>query len=191
MNSEIYKPGETAIVVVDVQAPFYSGFPGIPESFPDFPDSIRRFLSAAREKGFRICHLNQESLSGKDKWLDNWYRKNGNDWSCDIVAGNIEEFAAPAAGEPIFVKHDFDGFSCPQFPAYLERHGIKSLIIVGLLATICVHYTAISAYMRGFPTAIIDECVADRSKEKFEALKTLTGHLFDFVKLDEFLSVQT
>jgi len=80
MNSEIYKPGETAIIVVDIQTPFYSGFPGISDTNPDFPDSIRKFLSAAREKGFRICHVNQESLSGKDNWLETWYRKNGRDW---------------------------------------------------------------------------------------------------------------
>ena len=80
MNSEIYKPGETAIIVVDIQTPFYSGFPGIYDTNPDFPDSIRKFLSAARENGFRICHVNQESLSGKDNWLETWYRKNGRDW---------------------------------------------------------------------------------------------------------------
>ena len=80
MNSEIYKPSETAIIVVDIQKPFYSGFPGIPETNPDFPSSITKFLSAAREKQFRICHVNQESLSGKDKWLETWYRKNGRDW---------------------------------------------------------------------------------------------------------------
>ena len=80
MNCEIYKPSETAIIVVDIQKPFYSGFPGIPETNPDFPNSIAKFLSAAREKGFRVCHVNQESLSGKDKWLETWYRKNGRDW---------------------------------------------------------------------------------------------------------------
>ena len=80
MNSEIYKPSETAIIVIDIQKPFYSGFPGIPETNPDFPTTIGKFLSAAREKGFRICHVNQESLSGKDKWLETWYRKNGRDW---------------------------------------------------------------------------------------------------------------
>ncbi|CBY15975.1 unnamed protein product [Oikopleura dioica] len=131
MNSEIYKPGETAIIVVDIQTPFYSGFPGISDTNPDFPDSIRKFLSAAREKGFRICHVNQESLSGKDNWLETWYRKNGRDWSCEIFSGNSEEFAAPIPGEPLFVKHAFDGFTCEQLPKYLERHEIKSVIVVG------------------------------------------------------------
>ncbi|CBY14783.1 unnamed protein product [Oikopleura dioica] len=44
------------------------------------------------------------------------------------------------------------------------------------------------AYMRGFLTAIIEECVGDINAERYNGFKMITSNLFDFIKLDDFLS---
>ena len=42
--------------------------------------------------------------------------------------------------------------------------------------------------MRGYPTAIIEECVGDINEERYNEFKMITSNLFDFVKLEDFLS---
>ena len=70
----------SAIIVVDIQKPFYSGREDVPSAFPTYAQNVSQFLQSARAKNYFIVHAHQVSLEAYSRWLGTWYRKNGREW---------------------------------------------------------------------------------------------------------------
>merc|ERR1719458_1759768 len=62
--------------------------------------------------------------------------------------------AAPAQGEPLIIKHGFDGFHGTELHARLQERGVDTLVIIGVITRACVLNTLLSAFNHGFTSKL-------------------------------------
>jgi nicotinamidase-related amidase len=74
-------------------------------------------------------------------------------------------------------KKNPQNFFCQgtNLESLLRLKGITTVIGVGLLASRCVHSTMHGAFCRGFRTIVLEDCVADKSREKWRMALELGG----------------
>jgi nicotinamidase-related amidase len=154
MNTEI------ALLVIDVQEDFREDT----EDFPEFENNMRFLLSYARNNGIRVIHVNGMYNPDKSDWMI-WARLRG-DTVLKVGSGGAKtiSYAIPSEGEKRFVKHGFDGFLNTGLDDFLKGEGISCLFICGLITSVCVLTTAISAVQRNYLVSVIGDCCADEKE---------------------------
>ena len=97
---------------------------------------------------------------------------------------------APAAGEPVIVKHSFDGFLGTELEATLRRLARGAVVVTGVQTHVCVDMTAKSAVLRGFHLAVPADAVASHTPDLHDAtLKALGFAYGDVIASDDVLAM--
>jgi nicotinamidase-related amidase len=128
----------TALVVVDMQCAFLEGAGAIPAS-GDVVAAARQLLERARSAQALVIHLQNDGPTGApdEPGTPGW------------------EFALRTAqGEPVLRKQKDDGFDGTDLGSLLERQGVQSMVIAGLLSEMCVASTARTAMTRGLTVVL-------------------------------------
>lgn len=87
------------------------------------------------------------------------------------VPGEIAELLAPAENDLTLLKPRHSAFHATPLELLLSQLHAKALIVVGLAADICVQFTAMDAYVRGFDLCVPNDCTAAESpRRKDDAL---------------------
>ncbi len=136
----------TALVVVDMQEDFVAEWgalpvPGARETVP----RIRRLIDFARAAGLPVIYTQDTHREGDPEWAI-W----GRHAEHGTPGWEIVEELRPAPEDLVFQKVRYDGFYGTALDHELGRRGIRTLIICGTVASICVHYTAASAALRWY-----------------------------------------
>ena len=152
---------EFVLVLVDVQHDFWTD--DMAQSHPNFPHNVAQLLTFCRTEGLDIVHLRASFQPNRSGWMVR-YKLRDTIPCIEGTAGFATlPFAHEQPGEPVFAKQTFDGFHNPALLAHLHAHGKRFVLVAGLITSVCVLLTAASAAQRGFLTAIIEDCSADRS----------------------------
>ena len=177
------KPDQLALVLIDIQKDFWEPMSG-DQTFKAFPENVAKLLSISREKGFNIIHVRSVFQPDRSDWML-FYRPEGRG-QIPCISGTkgteFTEFAEPMDGEKILEKQTFDSFIGTDLEEHLQSHGIKAVLIAGLETSVCVLFTANSAYQRKYlPLVVSDACAdtGDRHKNALEmygdlSFKTIT-----------------
>lgn len=181
-------PVATALLVVDVQNDFVheDGRSGLGADLAPLQAAaaqVNRLVGAARAAGTRIVFIRVEHGGDVDSapYRARYGRRgmtpedtlcHRGSWGAQLY----ERLAQPLPGEAQLVKHGYDAFAVPELEGLLEGWGIRSVVVTGVVANLCVRATAFSAFERGyFPvvpretTASIDPEVAERTLADIEA----------------------
>jgi biuret amidohydrolase len=77
----------------------------------------------------------------------------------------------PAADDREFhiVKRRYSGFIGTEFEIVLRGLGVQTLILIGGLTDVCVHYTFADAHQRDFYVRVVEDCVGGSSVARHEA----------------------
>ena len=75
----------------------------------------------------------------------------------------------PNADEFHIVKRRYSGFIGTEFEIVLRGLGVETLILVGGLTDVCVHYTFADAHQRDFHVRVVEDCVGGSSLEAHNA----------------------
>lgn len=165
-----------ALLLIDVQRDFWSE--PVAAASPLFPDSVARLLAFCRATGIDVVHLRASFQPDGSDWMVN-ARLRGRIPCVDGTPGvETLDFARELPGEAVFVKHTWDGFQQPDLSAHLRENGKRFLLVAGLVTSVCVLFTAASAAQRGFLTAVIEDCCADRPEAHAETLARYAGLVF-------------
>jgi nicotinamidase-related amidase len=170
-------PEQVALVLVDIQRDFWKPLKEHPE-FSSFPGNVETLLSEARTRGFTVVHVHSAFDPDRSNWML-FYRPEGRG-EIPCIAGTegtrFEGFAAPMPGEKMVEKETFDGFVGTDLEEYLKRRGVKAALISGLETSVCVLFTATSAYLRRIvPLVVTDACADEPSRH--EAALSMYGDL--------------
>ena len=170
-------PEQVALVLVDIQRDFWKPLKDNPE-FSSFPGNVETLLSEARSRGLTVIHVHSAFDPDRSNWML-FYRPEGRG-EIPCIAGTegtrFEGFAAPMPGEKMVEKETFDGFVGTDLEEYLEGRGVKSALISGLETSVCVLFTATSAYLRRIvPLVVTDACADEPSRH--EAALSMYGDL--------------
>jgi nicotinamidase-related amidase len=159
-----------ALVVIDCQPVYYDFNPTIKENFPELPRKVSNILSIARQRlsPEQIIHVRANYTL---KFAQNFDRLNPdkllpNDvHACSWAASNI--------GEEIIVKGSFDAFHDTNLESYLRETGIDTIVVCGLVTSVCVLFSTQSAFARGFKVLIYEEGCGDRCIERHKSAISL------------------
>lgn len=117
-------------------------------------------LQAARERQIPVGHVWTTVRKNPDQRMAHW--KAAGRWSgLEGTPGHQPgRGLEPQAGEKIFHKTVFSGWSQPALAQWLETEKIDTLVLMGVHLHTCVRQTALDAYQQGLTVWIATEAVA-------------------------------
>lgn len=162
---------ETGVIVVDMQNDFVKpeGKLYVPNAYKTV-EPIKRLLEKAREKKVKIFYT-QDTHYANDPEYQIWgeHVRYGT-WGWQII-----DELKPREEDIIIIKTRYDGFYGTPLEDLLKICRIKSLIIVGTVANICVLHTAASAALRWYKIYVpIDGISALNDFDLYAALRQIS-----------------
>ncbi|RKX69745.1 cysteine hydrolase [candidate division WOR-3 bacterium] len=150
-----------ALLIIDMLNDFVEewGALYVPQAKRIIP-AIKKKLDEARKKGipvFFICDAHKPD----DPEFRYWPR---HAIDGEKGAAIIKELR-PQEGEYIIKKVSYSGFFRTELERRLREHGVKRLILTGVLTNICVLYTGVDALMRGYEVEVDPDAVAALTDE--------------------------
>ncbi len=167
-------PRTTALIVVDMQNDFVK--PGgalvVEQAMGTIP-AVQRLLALARRSSMAIF-FTQDTHDPGDMEFPIWGQHvlRGS-WGWQIV-----EELAPQPGERVIQKQRYDGFFQTSLDDELRAKGIKSVVVCGTVANICVLHTAGSAALRGYKVILPVDAVSAITPFDLEAAIRQTSFLY-------------
>jgi nicotinamidase-related amidase len=168
-----------ALLLADVQRGFWRPLADEPR-FSSFPNNIRTLLATARAHRLAVAHTHAVFQPDASDWML-FYGPHGRG-PIPCIAGSvgvaIEDFAAPQVSETVIRKQTFDGFLKTDLERVLSERKIQAVIVAGLVTSVCVLFTATSAYLRGFVPLVVTDAYADSPEHHDAALRMYDGLCF-------------
>jgi nicotinamidase-related amidase len=164
--------GTTALVVIDVQKgevmPETLGIPIMPGG-EERHDRIRAIIAAARAAGIPpifIQEVHKRSLVDFGRELDGTEDVHG-------LEGNTETELAdgldPLPDEYLIRKRRYSAFFATELELVLKSYGAKTLVLLGALTDVCVHYTFADAHQHDYHCRVVTDCVGGSSQAAHDA----------------------
>ncbi|HVM78491.1 MAG TPA: isochorismatase family cysteine hydrolase [Stellaceae bacterium] len=175
-----YDKEATALLVIDPQNDFISEegkvwarLKAVAEANRCVPNMLRA-LNAARHAGLRVLYtLHHRYRPGDyETWRyiapiqkAAWLSKTFEGWG-----GEIHRDFAPRPGEIVALDHwCSSGFANTDLDLQLKKHGIRQLVVVGLIANTCVESTVRFAVELGYEVTMVRDATAGLSEEEMHA----------------------
>jgi nicotinamidase-related amidase len=165
--------GNPVLVVVDIQegGAMSADEAGIPV-MPGHAERVRRaqrLVAGARAVGVPVVFLQEvHRPSGVD-----FGRELDGTEGVHCVEGrpgtDLEPSLRPETGEFHIVKRRYSGFIGTDFEIVLRGLRASTLILIGTLTDVCVHYTFADAHQRDFYVRVVSDCVGGSSQYRHDA----------------------
>jgi nicotinamidase-related amidase len=188
----------TALIVTDVQPEYWSNCPLIQKDFPDFPQILERTIELCRERQVKIIWIRADYRYCCSPWLPNFERMRGGrnlgEVPCDLNSPDLEweSFAHPIEEEIIIPKHCFSGTTNTSLVEILRTSRIDTVLVCGLVTSVCVHHTAYGLFDAGLRTFLVQDACADRGLERHKATLNLYGdYMYDVINTEDLESEES
>jgi nicotinamidase-related amidase len=132
---------KTALLVIDIQNFYFAG--GASELVNPIPAALnaQKLLFYFRQKEQLIIHI-----------------KHG-----DGAGAEIHSMVTPLANEKVIVKNEVNSFLNTDLLEFLNKNGIKKLVICGMQTHMCVEAATRAASDLGFGCIVIDDACATKN----------------------------
>ena len=164
--------GNTALILIDVQkGEVLPGEHGIPimAGGETRHERTRAILEAARTAGIPpvfIQEVHKRSLVDFGRELDGT-----EDVHC--LEGDEEtelaEGIEPLAEEYLIRKRRYSAFFATELELVLKSHEVSTLVLLGSLTDVCVHYTFADAHQHDYHCHVVTDCVGGSSEAAHDA----------------------
>ncbi|QKF83106.1 cysteine hydrolase family protein [Halarcobacter ebronensis] len=146
---------KTALLIIDFQNDYFSSFKGA--KFPlvgceEASLNAAKILAKFREKKYNIVHIRHE----KDSENATFFKK-------DTQGALIHKNVAAREKEKIITKNFPNSFLNTELKEYLDKLGIKKLIIVGAMSHMCIDATVRAASDFGYDCTVVSDSCATKS----------------------------
>jgi nicotinamidase-related amidase len=169
MTAHRKRPPRTALLLVDfVHALVAEGGAQLSASALKAARNTARLKDQARRAGISVIYANDHFGNWRSDFpsLVQACREQG---GCAAELVNLLE---PGPADFSILKPRHSAFFGTPLEFLLDELGVRSLILTGMEADVCVMYTAHDAYMRKFGLRVPRNCVAARSSSRMSAALT-------------------
>jgi len=164
--------GRAALIVIDVQkGEVLAGEHGIAHmpGGEQRHERIRALVAAARAAGIPpifVQEVHKRTLVDFGRELD------GEETVHCLEGDAATELAdgiAPTADEYLIRKRRYSAFFATELALVLKSYGVDTLVLVGTLTDVCVHYTFADAHQYDYHCLVVSDCVGGSSLAAHEA----------------------
>lgn len=143
---------KTALVLVDIQNDYFPGGSNELHKSREAAARARSALETFRTGKLPVIHVRHISLqSGATFFLPG------------TEGAEIYAEVAPAAGEPVAIKHKPDSFLETELDGLLSAAGAECLVICGMMSHMCIDTTVRSAKARGYEVVVLHDACATKA----------------------------
>ena len=181
------EPEHTAVLVVDMINEFLEdGGLMVLASGRALYQPIQELVDAAHAAGARVVWLRDEHPDLSDPE----FRKRivhclKGTWGTQVV-----DALKPGPGDTIMPKHTYSGFFRTPLHETLQRLGVTTLIVTGVVTNICVRSTCHDAFFNGYDVLVPKECVSATSeREQESSLYDIDTHYGTVTSLEHVLAL--
>jgi nicotinamidase-related amidase len=164
--------GNTALILVDVQRSaeldVECGIPLMPGG-PERVDRARQILAAAREAAVPPIFIQEVH---KRTLLDFGRELDGSETVHCLEGDELTELASglePRADEYHIRKRRYSAFFATELELVLKSLGIETVVLLGGLTDVCVHYTFADAHQHDYHCKVVTDATGGSSPEAHEA----------------------
>ena len=170
-------------MLVDLQPVYWSECAAVQEAFPQLPANVAGLLTAARSAGSEVIHVRAAYTREQCPWLPHFERLNPGRKQYEVFPEAIEPWAAPLPGETIVDKDTFGAFvHAPDLAPSMRARGVHTVVMAGLITSVCVQHTVFGAFNAGFRVAVAHDACGDRSMERHKAaIRLYGGYMYEVV----------
>jgi nicotinamidase-related amidase len=162
-----------ALVLVDVQrgALLPSARTGIPHSGGAAAriERDRELVAAARAAGVPVIFVQEVH----NRTLIDFGRELDGAEGIHAVEGDeateLVEGLEPAPDEYLIRKRRYSAFFQTELELVLRAYGVDTVVLVGGLTDVCIHYTAVDAHQHDYYVRVVEDCVGGSSPQAHEA----------------------
>ena len=177
-----------ALILIDIQNDFWRPLQALPH-LAGYPATVAKLLQGARARKLTIIHTQAWFSPDRRDWML-FYRPQGRGTVpciADTEGAEFTEFAMPQKGEIIVKKQAFDGFVGTNLDRILREHHIQAALIAGLETSVCVLFTANSAYLRRIVPLVVEDASGDELPRHKATMEMYTNLSFKSVTTSEVL----
>jgi nicotinamidase-related amidase len=172
--------GRTALVLIDVQkGEVLPGEHGISVMAGGDQRHMRTraILTAARASGITpifIQEVHKRSMVDFGRELDGAETVHclEGDIATELAVG-IE----PSAEEYLIRKRRYSAFFATELELVLKSHDIQTVVLLGALTDVCVHYTFADAHQHDYRCHVVTDCVGGSSRAAHDAALAAMAYL--------------
>jgi nicotinamidase-related amidase len=169
----------TALLVVDVQPEYWTQCPAVRQDFPEFPSRLAHVLKTCRERRAKIIWIRADYRYSHSPWLLQFSRLHNGKIPPEVLSSpqtsTWEDFAIPLGGEFVIPKTSWSSTSHTNLVDLLHQSGIDTVLVCGLITSVCVQHSAFGIFEAGHRTILVTDACADRGRARHEAALALYG----------------
>ena len=160
-------PRSAALIVVDMQNDFVSegGSLLVPSAAATVP-AIGSLVSRFRDAGAHVVFTQDTHREGDPEWRIWPEHTREGTWGWEIV-----DALAPLPAETVVRKPRYDAFYGTPLDQFLRVWGVRSVVLCGTVANICVQFTAASAALRWYDVVLVEDAIS--ALDPFDLTATL------------------
>ena len=165
---------------------YWSECPAVREDFPHFPSRLSSLVQHSREQQVKCIWVRADYSFDKSPWLQQFARLHQGRIP-PIVEPNSkwEEFAEPLESEFVMTKTSWSSTSSTTLVNVLKEAGIDTVLVCGLITSVCVQHSAFGIFEAGFRTILVTDACADRGKARHDAALALYGdYMYELQTVD-------
>jgi nicotinamidase-related amidase len=192
------KAETTALLIVDVQPEYWSHCPAVRKDFPEFPQRLANTIDICRKRRAKIIWVRADYRYSHSPWLLQFERirrhRNLGEVPCDPNSPEFtwEDFATPQGAEVIITKSSWSSTSNTALMDILRVAGIETVLVCGLITSVCVQHSAFGIFEAGYRTLLVTDACADRGKARHEAALALYGdYMYELITSEDLESEQS
>ena len=163
-----------AVIVVDMLNDFVTGALGCDRAKAIVP-ATAELLDAARKAGVPVIFSNDAHIAGIDRELKLW----GDHAIAGTKGADVIPELKLSDKDYVVPKRRYSGFFQTDLDILLKELGVKTVIMTGLHAHMCVRHTSADAYCLGYDVIVAKEATDSFTQEDYENglayLKTCYG----------------
>jgi nicotinamidase-related amidase len=165
--------GNPVLIVVDIQGGSASTLPtpGIPvmSGRAERAPRVRELVAHCRASGVPVVFIQEVH---KPDLVDIGRELDGAEGPHCIEGEDQTELAAwlePRASEFVVRKRRYSAFFGTELEIVLKAYRAETVLLVGGLTDVCIHYTAADAHQHDYAVRVLTDCVAGSSERAHDA----------------------